>query len=191
LDAHGRRILWGWIKEERSDDAMRAAGWSGVMSLPRVLNLDGDGSLRITTLPELSTLRAAEQTVKEGDCVLSHASGEVLFSGIEGGRLELTLNDGASELLHAIYSPEKHAWTVDNKEIALNAGDSPRLHAYVDASVIEVILSERIGYTKRFYFDGATAPDVSVRTHSDERSGKNPEAWSITPISQDRLTTPG
>ena len=65
LDAHGRRILWGWIQEKRStdpkknDDAMRAAGWSGMMSLPRVLSLDKDGTLRIKALPEIAKLRLA------------------------------------------------------------------------------------------------------------------------------------
>jgi Beta-fructosidases (levanase/invertase) len=39
LDAQGRRIVWGWIQERRSREAQRAAGWSGVLSLPRVLSL--------------------------------------------------------------------------------------------------------------------------------------------------------
>src|SRR5580658_1601261 len=30
-----RHILWGWLTESRTVEAQRAAGWSGVMSLPR------------------------------------------------------------------------------------------------------------------------------------------------------------
>ena len=36
-DESGRRIMFGWLQEGRSDAAMVEAGWSGVMSLPRVV----------------------------------------------------------------------------------------------------------------------------------------------------------
>ena len=47
LDADGRRIIWGWILETRPEAQFRAAGWAGMMSLPRVLNLDKDGVLQM------------------------------------------------------------------------------------------------------------------------------------------------
>ena len=43
-DEHGRRIMFGWLQEGRTDDAMVEAGWSGVMCLPRVATLDAEGS---------------------------------------------------------------------------------------------------------------------------------------------------
>jgi beta-fructofuranosidase len=55
LDAHGNRILWGWIPERRPDAAMRTAGWSGMMSLPRVLTLTPDGRLHQQFLPATTT----------------------------------------------------------------------------------------------------------------------------------------
>ena len=33
-DAHGNRILWGWIPEKRPDPDLIAAGWAGCMALP-------------------------------------------------------------------------------------------------------------------------------------------------------------
>src|SRR5262249_5014351 len=44
-DAAGRRIMFGWLREERDTQAQRAAGWSGVMSLPRILSITADGAL--------------------------------------------------------------------------------------------------------------------------------------------------
>ena len=44
-DAHGRALMWGWLWEQRTAEAQRAAGWAGVMSLPRVLSLAPDGAL--------------------------------------------------------------------------------------------------------------------------------------------------
>jgi beta-fructofuranosidase len=57
VDGKGRRILWGWIREGRSDAAQRAAGWSGVMSLPRILTLGRDGTLGMAPAPEIVALR--------------------------------------------------------------------------------------------------------------------------------------
>lgn len=56
-DESGRRIMFGWLQEGRSDEAAVAAGWSGVMSLPRVLTAAADGSLRQRPAPEVDELR--------------------------------------------------------------------------------------------------------------------------------------
>ena len=56
-DDKERRIWWAWIHEKRSSKAQVAAGWAGVMSLPRVLTLRGDGTLGVAPVPELKVLR--------------------------------------------------------------------------------------------------------------------------------------
>lgn len=191
LDFRGRRILWGWIPERRTEAAMREAGWSGMMSLPRVMNLDKDGTVRLGTLPETATLRAGvvpQEKARPGvRSVLRNASGEVICSGIKGKSFDFTLSTDSVELLHVSYSAEKHAFVADGKDIVLEASDEPILHAFVDGSVIELNVSERIGYTKRFYHSGSTAPDILVRTHENEAKLT---AWRIAPISPNRLTTP-
>ena len=50
-DESGRRVMFGWMQEGRSDAAMVEAGWSGVMSLPRIVRPgdDGDSPLRTRT----------------------------------------------------------------------------------------------------------------------------------------------
>ncbi len=187
LDAQGRRILWGWIPERRGEDKMRAAGWSGMMSLPRVMNLEADGTLRLRILPGTSALRSGmvspSSSEKESSVTLAKASGEVLCSG---DRFELTMSEGDAELLRVSYSPETHRMEADGKEIQLKAGDVPTIHAFVDGSVVEIVLGERIGYTKRFYYTHAVAPDVLVRVTG---GGVRMQAWMIAPISKDRLTT--
>jgi beta-fructofuranosidase len=96
------------------------------------------------------------------------------------------MSDGDTELLRAEYSPAKHSFTVDGKEVALQPDDEPALHAFVDGSVIELIVSERIGCTKRFYYTASAAPDVLVHV----TGGATLNAWKISPISPNRLTTP-
>ena len=60
-DSKGRRILWGWVREARGEAAYRAAGWAGVMALPRVLSLRQDGTLGTEPAGELKVLRQNHQ----------------------------------------------------------------------------------------------------------------------------------
>ncbi|WP_263378658.1 glycoside hydrolase family 32 protein [Granulicella paludicola] len=192
LDAHGRRILWGWIPERRSEDAMRSAGWSGMMSLPRILNLDPDGILRITTPQQVSALRGTAQPQLESLTgirkLLPGASGELLCTGRKGSAFELQLScPELPELLRVKYLPDTHSFLADGKEIKLQPADTPTLHAYIDGSVIELILGERIGYTKRFYYTAPTAPDVQLSATGAGLTSL--DAWQMHPISPNRLTT--
>jgi beta-fructofuranosidase len=190
LDAQGRRILWGWIPERRTEAEMREAGWSGMMSLPRVLSLDKDGTLRIRALPQVETLRSGvvpQANSDTGARTLQGASGELICSGSKGKSFEFTLSTDTAELLHVSYLAERHAFVADGKEVTLEPNDQPTLHAFVDGSVIEVIVGERVGYTKRFYYKGALPPDVKATAHQSE---VKITAWKIAPISHNRLTTP-
>jgi beta-fructofuranosidase len=56
-DERGRRLLWGWLRETRSDAAQTAAGWSGAMTIPWLLTPRPDGALGIAPVPELEALR--------------------------------------------------------------------------------------------------------------------------------------
>jgi beta-fructofuranosidase len=196
LDARGQRILWGWIPERRPNAELIAAGWAGMMSLPRVLHLDQDGTLRMQILPALVTLRSISPVprTKVGDAIeftLEKASGEVLCTAplrSEAFQFVMQTAIDKKDLLHITYEPAKHAFLVDGKEIALEPTDTPQLHAYVDGSVIEVIISQREGYTKRFYYPQTAVPDINVRIIGGTRITAN--AWKIDPISNNRLTTP-
>jgi beta-fructofuranosidase len=180
LDARGRRILWGWIPERRSDDEMKKAGWSGMMSLPRVMNLDKDGSLRLTMLPELTTLRGAAAKA------IPMACGEFLCESDKDFDVVLKKSGDGRELLRASYSAASRKLTVDGHEVSVAAGQGAHLHGYVDGSVIDLIVNKSVGCTKRFYYEKGVAPDVAVEVSH----GAAAEVWGIKPISGNRLTTP-
>ncbi len=184
LDAHGNRILWGWVPERRSDTAMRAAGWSGMMSLPRVLTLTPDGNLYQQFLPATAQLRRPSHEVLQqlnatSSATLRAATGEFLCTGAT----KLTLTTVDTTLLTVTYSPESHTFTADGHTIQLQPADEPTLHAFIDGSVVELLVGHRVGYTKRFYYPEKTAPDVLIK--ADARL----QTWSIDPISSNRLTT--
>ena len=52
-DENGRFLLWGWIKEGRSQRVSEWAGWSGVQSLPLEMTLQADGALCLNPAAEL------------------------------------------------------------------------------------------------------------------------------------------
>jgi beta-fructofuranosidase len=192
LDAAGRRILWGWIQEKRSEAEMLKAGWSGMMSLPRVLHLDSDGTLRMEVLPQAVVLRgdpiAATSRTSGSALTVPVATGEVWCGGKRDSASELSFSMGAKDLMTIRYEPGERAFLVDDKKVVLGPLDQPVIHAFVDGSVIEVILSQRSGYTKRFYYPGDVAPDVAVEVKG---SGQELRGWKISPISPNRLTTIG
>jgi hypothetical protein len=68
----------------------------------------------------------------------------------------------------------------------LQTSDGPTLHALIDGSVIELIVSGPIGYTKRFYYEASTAPEVTCVAAGAEILF---DARNIASISGDRLTT--
>ncbi len=84
-DDAGRRIMWGWLREERDEGAQLAAGWSGVMSLPRVLSLRADGMLDLRPAPELEMLRGRHLEIREIDLV----EGLPGIAGMPGGFVDM------------------------------------------------------------------------------------------------------
>jgi beta-fructofuranosidase len=191
LDSQGRRVLWGWIPERRPQEAMRKAGWSGMMSLPRVLSLDQDRTLRMKTLPQAATLRStALSPVMQNNHVtltLSQANGEFRCSGVSGHGFDVAIGHGETQLLQVSYVPERHLMIADGQEVALQPSDFPTVHGFVDGSVVELILGERMAYTKRFYYEEVVAPEIKISMNGEACTASG---WSVQPISNNRLTTP-
>jgi beta-fructofuranosidase len=63
LDDKNRRIMFGWLVEERNETATRKAGWAGVMSLPRWLRLSPERTLLVDPVPELNYYETTNRLV--------------------------------------------------------------------------------------------------------------------------------
>ncbi len=178
-DAQGRRLMWGWLREERDVEAQRAAGWSGVMSLPWVLTMRTDGVLGVEPAPELATLRGKHMQWTDID--LTPASPNVL-GDIQGDTLEIIAEvepgdatefgiklrcspDGAEQTL-IVYDRIGQRLTVDRQRssvsdrvhrdvqggpLELASGEPLKLHIFLDRSVVEVFANGRACVTSRIY----------------------------------------
>ena len=64
VDAKGRCIFWAWRCESRTREVRFRSGWSGVMSLSKVLSLAAVGTLQIEPVDEHESYNLAYSRAK-------------------------------------------------------------------------------------------------------------------------------
>ncbi|MDF9832769.1 sucrose-6-phosphate hydrolase SacC (GH32 family) [Ereboglobus sp. PH5-5] len=89
LDGKGRRVFWGWVQEPYRPTQIRgqtvaSVTWASVATLPRILSLFPDNTLRIQPAPELEALRHNERSLSNFT-----VSGERDLGGLSGDTLEI------------------------------------------------------------------------------------------------------
>ena len=200
LDRDGNRVLWGWIPERRPEAEHRAAGWAGVMSLPRVLSLDSDGQLEMVPAPVIEKLRGAPARVRGAeadakeklDAMRIHDLAAELYVECAPDRpftVDLKSETGAP-FAEIAYHPAANGGElrVNNTHATVSTPKDEALHlqAFVDASVLEIFVNRTTTITERIYTAVPEALCISMSSASSLRSFA---LWPIKPISRDRLTT--
>jgi beta-fructofuranosidase len=191
-DEQQRRIMFGWLQEQRPREEQIEAGWSGVMSLPRVLSLEAD-RVKTDFAPELQRLR--QESVELADFSLSkpHVLDRLRSDRLE---LQLSLQRGTAirtgvTLYHS--EGEQTTLTIDwlAKELVLNNAKNiykasidslasrVDLHLYVDHSVTEVIANREIAISCRVYPKQMGGP---VELFSEGESKVGLKAWKLASI---------
>jgi beta-fructofuranosidase len=183
-DEHGRRIMFGWLREERSGEAQIAAGWSGAMSLPRVLGLRSDGHLSMGPAAEVECLRGRRRRWEDLDLrsaepyVLPDAHSDTieimaeiaLGNAAEAG-LSVRCAPDDAEATRIVYDRAAQQLIVDCTRASLDPstrrdacgaplqladGEQLKLRVFVDRSIIEVFANHDTCVTRRVY---PTRPD--------------------------------
>ncbi len=190
-DEAGRRLVFGWIQEERPESESIAAGWSGVMSLPRVATWHG-GALDFAPAPEVAALRTEHIAIINGKAPVALTPHDRI-DGPNGQQLDLELDlrlPAWAEADLTVLSNETERTvirvgragfdvghlTLDRSAGSLNsavrstgrAGSFPigddgrvRLRVLIDHSVLEVFANGQ-PLTARIY---PTRPEEAVRTN--------------------------
>ena len=94
LDEQGRRIMWAWIFDGPGFATRQAFGWSGTMSLPRMLSLGPDGLLRMDVPEEVERLRYHARNQSN---LAVPADQEIAMDGLGGNSIELSLEMNGPE----------------------------------------------------------------------------------------------
>ena len=199
LDAHGNRILWGWITEKRSDDELRAAGWAGCMALPRVLSIGSEGGLEMRFAPAVQSLRAKNIVVPPRQVgvparriEIKNLAGEFAWQSIAGRETRFSLGDRTGEWFSVMLEKTQGSGdklTVNGKSIGLPQSTKSvrEFHLFLDGSVAELLCDEKYAITSRIY----RTPDgpLSVAgADTDYKEVTSLDAWQLRAISPDRLT---
>jgi beta-fructofuranosidase len=203
----GRSLTWGWLPEARDVSAQWEAGWSGCLSVPRVLDVE-DGRLRQRPAAELTGLR--ERRV--ADSALDLAAGDHRRLPWTGTRLEVALSarreSGATFELGVFESPagtERTAlrWTDDDlvldrsrssldsrasreeRRLPLPASDANAdpddlsLRLFLDGSVVEAFANDRRCLTGRVYPTRRDAEGLSLTATGGAVAVESLEAWEL------------
>jgi beta-fructofuranosidase len=214
-DGHGRRILWGWVREARSKDAQNAAGWAGAISLPRVLSLEADGTLRMEPLPGLNRLRThhhriSPAVVSEFLAVSSAAGSSMEIqlkidpAGAERGGISVRRSPDGAEETRIAYEPVTHNVVLTTfrssldphagggtyrSTLELRPGEDLRLTIFLDASVVEVFANGRACLTGRVYPTRSDSLGIGIFAESGRAQLKSLDLFEMKAISRDRLAT--
>lgn len=193
LDRTGTRILWGWIPETRPDTDLIAAGWAGVMSLPRVLSLNSQNELQTEVAPAAHVLRGSHVSMKS-------KLDDTLHIHDLAAELELRLQPKADVSILRLHSDNGDFATIAfttqsrTREIRVNqltaplsgpAGTPVHLRMFLDGSVLEILANDTTFLTARIYQIPAGPLRLKLEGNVELISLY---AWPMTPISKDRLT---
>lgn len=197
IDEHGRRIMWGWIR----GGGTKGFPWNGMLTLPRVLTLRPDGSLGMEPLQELETLRG--DRLYGGSFTLTEKGANPL-AGIKGNRIEIVaeIDPGncstfTIDLLKSPDGVESASIVYDNAAQYISAGgkggrfqllpDEKRLkiHAFLDASVLEVFINGRECITVRAYPKNTDAAGIGMTCSGGDVVVGKCEIWQMNGIFED------
>jgi len=185
-DERGRRLLHSWIRESRSVDAQRKAGWSGVQAIPRVLSLDARQRLISQPVPELERLRRRHWRFCSGDCAdgqlplramaldivatldvqaAAHCGIELLRTPDGAEKLQLRY-DRDTSVLHIERHYRRADADIDCASAGfyhpLDPGERLQLRLLLDHSLLEIIANSRASYTTRFYASSAESSGAAL-----------------------------
>lgn len=210
LDESGRRIMFGWLREGRTNEAQREAGWSGVMSIPRVLTLRPDGIMQQQPAPEMEMLRGrhmyyptpAGTTNTPGDSIgwrLDAVEIIAEFELLNAAETGITVRCSADgrEQTRIFYDRASQQLVLDTTQssldptltsgiysgpLTLHKSENLRLHIFVDHSIIEVFGNDRTCITGRIY---PTLPDtlgINILVNGGRSHLLNLDIWELNPI---------
>ena len=207
-DEKGRRIMWAWLMDTRDFSVRWEKGWSGTMSLPRVLSLDDDGQLLMDVPEEIKALRYS--AFKKEDFAVQSGN-DLVIKDIVGNSLELFIemeSSGASSYgVRVCVSPDGQEQTsifyddkdgmlkVDTRKsgpedtpkdveagpFELTEGERLKLRVFVDKSVVEVFANGRQAVMRFIYPSQPDSLGVSLFSTGGTTWVHTLQSWKISP----------
>jgi beta-fructofuranosidase len=207
-DDQGRRIMWAWLFDYGSFGIRWEQGWSGTVSLPRVLSLGEDGQLLMDVPREIEALRCDALT--RTNFALQSGT-DLAIDDIRGNSIELYVEmessdaqefgvkvcvspDGQEQTVVSYdvaaghlkvdarkSGPEDRAKSVEAAPFELKDGERLKLRVFVDKSVVEVFANSRQAVVRRVYPAKPDSLGVSLFTAGGSAHVHTLKSWKISP----------
>lgn len=195
INSGERKIMWGWMREDSRRKFQGANGWSGAQSIPRILSLDSDNSLRMEPASEYEMLRYDGETydnkVIENNKITFLTKGRAVEVS-----MEIQINGQEDFSLNLLESPDNKEKTVirydaANGEIFVDRtnssvsnevcktvfksqlkkqkGEVLNLHVFIDHSIIEVFADSKVCISTRIYPMLEDSENISIEVNNGNR----------------------
>ncbi|WP_217131867.1 glycoside hydrolase family 32 protein [Streptomyces sp. AC558_RSS880] len=158
-----RALMWGWSWESHGPGEAERAGWAGVLTAPRVVDVHADGTLRVLPAPELNTLRAPEPFVtvpgtgtRLPDAYDLTVTARTVTTVRLGEGLTLRIDPTAGTLT------VRRAGRPAPVEVRVPRDAELNVRVLVDGSLYEVFADGRATVTERVYRGPGDAPELTV-----------------------------
>lgn len=204
-DDKGRRLLWAWIREGRTQEAFVDAGWSGMQCVPRELSLDSQNRLCSQPVPEIEILRGNhhhyENIALSGELNLKARGlsldivGQFEVSAQSKLTLSLACSADGQQCTEISYDASSAKLTINRARSSTNTSDERGvqqvthqldnnetldLRILLDRSVIEIIANQRTSITTRIYPDNFD--NNSIQLHGNDIKLKKLDIYEMSSI---------
>jgi beta-fructofuranosidase len=209
-DDRGRHIMWGWLMEGRSNTLLAEAGWAGAMSLPIIVAPLPGGRLSLEPAPELTTLREKHWRYEgiELSGVTNYLHDDMrgdrleMKAECEAGRdcefgLTLRSSPDGQEQTRLVYQSESQQISIEREQSSLNAavdrenssvvtvadaGESLKLHIFLDHSVLEVFVNGRCYLASRIYPECTDSSGIELFGRRGRVRVRSLDIWHLASI---------
>jgi beta-fructofuranosidase len=207
-DLGDRCIMFGWLREDRNEEAIERAGWAGVQSFPRELLINPQGALVSRPVAELALLRQESQSlggiqIKPGERYQLTFTGNCLeveaLIEAKGGLVgvEFLATPDREEVTRLWIDFDRNQAVLDTSRASLSLDSyhrkgtinfrnpSPKqikMHLLIDRSVIEIWFNDEIALTGRAYPTRGDAKEIAISTISEQAGIPYLKVWEIGTI---------
>lgn len=209
VDERGRRIMFGWLREARDEATQLAAGWSGAMSLPRLITPRADGRVGMTPVPDVEALRGSHISRTLHDLPPDTL---VVLDDLHGSMLEIaaTIDPGAArevgitvfaspdckEETRIVYERESGRLVIDRTRsgngytdalstaLPLAPGELLDLRVFVDRSIVEAFANGYACLTARVYPTRTDSDGVALFATGGAARLLSFDAWQLSAVMQ-------
>ncbi|KXA99664.1 hypothetical protein AKJ41_05090 [candidate division MSBL1 archaeon SCGC-AAA259O05] len=189
MDDKNRNIMFGWITEARDEEEQVESGWSGSMSIPRIISLDSESKLKIKPVPEVKKLRSdnkyrnKREKIKSSSKMLPMKGSQVEikaeFENIDATRFGFSIFESSDEkeCTDVEIDRKNGKLIVDRSESTLNTsvdkstqealldlaqGKSITVNMFLDHSIVEIFVNDMVSLTSRIYPSKESSDGISI-----------------------------